>query len=81
MPADSQDAESPLVRFRSLRLTQNNLISLGIGVVVGLALGLLIGWVWWPVEWQGAGLGELNRPGARRLPGGRSRRVRSVRRF
>jgi hypothetical protein len=61
-PTSSPTPESPLAQIKSLRLSQNNLISLGIGGIVGLVLGLLIGWVWWPVEWQGAGLGELNSP-------------------
>lgn len=61
-PTSSPTPESPLAQIKGLRLSQNNLISLGIGGIVGLVLGLLIGWVWWPVEWQGAGLGELNSP-------------------
>ncbi len=32
----------------------------GIGTFVGLVLGLLIGWVLWPVEWEGATLRDLD---------------------
>ena len=35
------------------RVSRNGLIALGAGVLLGLVLGLLIGWVWWPVEWDG----------------------------
>lgn len=34
-------------------------IVLAVGAVFGLILGLLIGWVFWPVEWTGATLRDL----------------------
>ncbi|MCL4861169.1 MAG: hypothetical protein KJZ93_17255 [Caldilineaceae bacterium] len=34
-------------------------IALGAGAAIGLVVGLLIGWVFWPVQWQGATLNEL----------------------
>lgn len=52
-------SQSLLEWFKEARITRNGLISLSAGIVVGLALGLLIGWVWWPVEWKGAGLDEM----------------------
>ena len=30
-----------------------------VGVVIGLVLGLAIGWWWWPVEWSDTTLGSL----------------------
>jgi len=46
--------QSPLEQFKSARIGRNALIALAAGMVIGLALGLLVGWVWWPVDWQGA---------------------------
>ncbi len=40
-------------------LRQPALTFLAIGAVTGLILGLLIGWVFWPVQWQGASLRDL----------------------
>ena len=34
-----------------------------IGAVIGLALGLWIGWGLWPVEWQGGTLRDLDQAG------------------
>jgi len=34
-----------------------------LGTLIGLAFGLLIGWVLWPVEWEGATLQELDAAG------------------
>ncbi len=38
-------------------------IIFSIGMTIGLAFGLLIGWVLWPVEWQGATLRDLDTAG------------------
>ncbi len=40
-------------------LRQPALTFLAIGAVTGLILGLLIGWVFWPVQWEGATLRDL----------------------
>jgi hypothetical protein len=34
------------------RVSRHGLVALGAGALLGLVLGLLIGWVWWPVEWD-----------------------------
>lgn len=47
-------SQSPLEQLMSARIGRNALIALAAGIVIGLALGLLVGWVWWPVDWQGA---------------------------
>ncbi|MCE7982685.1 MAG: hypothetical protein DYG89_15990 [Caldilinea sp. CFX5] len=39
---------------------QPALVLLVIGAIPGLILGLLIGWVFWPVEWTGGSLRDLN---------------------
>lgn len=39
---------------------QPNPLLFGIGTIIGLALGLFIGWVLWPVEWEGAALRDLD---------------------
>ena len=38
------------------RINRKESIGVLIGAAAGLILGLLIGWVWWPVEWQGGTL-------------------------
>lgn len=43
------------------QLRQPAFVFLAVGAVLGLGLGLLIGWVFWPVEWTGATLRDLNR--------------------
>ena len=53
--------QSPLEQLKSARIGRSALIALAAGIVVGLALGLLIGWVWWPVDWQGAAPTPRNR--------------------
>lgn len=35
-------------------------IALGLGVILGVLIGLWIGWGLWPVEWEGAALGDLD---------------------
>ncbi|MEZ4613900.1 MAG: hypothetical protein R2867_00095 [Caldilineaceae bacterium] len=42
---------------------QSPSITFGIGAIFGLLLGLFIGWVLWPVEWQGATLRDLDTAG------------------
>lgn len=32
-------------------LLKNNRVTLVLGVILGLALGLIVGWWWWPVQW------------------------------
>lgn len=39
---------------------QPALVILAIGAILGLIFGLLIGWVFWPVEWTGASLRDLS---------------------
>ncbi len=53
-------SNSPMTKFTQQRISRDGVILLSIGVVVGLALGLLIGWVWWPVDWQGGSIGTAS---------------------
>jgi hypothetical protein len=39
--------------MKATRVDRTTVGGLAIGGLLGLTLGLLIGWVWWPVEWQG----------------------------
>ncbi len=54
-------SQSPLQRFQELHVTGKELVWVGVGGVAGLVLGLLIGWVFWPVNWQGGDIRSLGR--------------------
>ena len=49
-------SNSFLTKFSELRISRDGLLWLSIGITVGVVLGLLIGWVWWPVDWQGGSI-------------------------
>lgn len=53
--------QSTLDRFRDIQIGRRELIWILIGAVAGVVLGLLIGWVFWPVDWQGGDISSLNR--------------------
>lgn len=54
-------SQSPLQRFQELQVTGKELVWVGVGAVAGLVLGLLVGWVFWPVNWQGGDIRSLGR--------------------
>lgn len=58
--ATSAKLSSMLARYRSGSGTSSPWSTLLVGAAIGLLLGLFIGWVVWPVEWQGARITHLD---------------------
>lgn len=53
--------QATLDRFKQIQVTGKEFRAGAIGLFAGLLLGLLIGWVFWPVEWQGGDVSALSR--------------------
>lgn len=48
-------------RFKEIQVTTKEFRAGVVGLFAGLVLGLLIGWVFWPVDWQGGSVDTLSR--------------------
>ena len=54
-------SNSSMPKLSELRISRDEARWLVIGITVGLVLGLLIGWVWWPVDWQGGSISSFSK--------------------
>lgn len=54
-------SQSSLDRIKDVQINRKESIWLLIGAAAGLLLGLLIGWVFWPVEWTGSATETMDR--------------------
>ncbi len=52
--------QSSLDRFKAVQVNRKESLWVIAGAVAGLVLGLLIGWAWWPVDWQGGAPNTLS---------------------
>lgn len=52
--------QSSLDRLKTVQINRKEALWGIVGAAAGLLLGLLIGWVWWPVDWQGGALATLS---------------------
>jgi len=52
--------QSSLDRLKAMQINRKESRWAVVGAAAGLILGLLIGWVWWPVDWQGGTLDVLS---------------------
>ena len=49
-----------MTKLTERRISRDGLTWLLVGLAAGLIFGLLIGWVWWPVDWQGGSINSFS---------------------
>ena len=53
-------SNSSMTKLTERRISRDGLTWLLVGLAAGLVFGLLIGWVWWPVDWQGGSINSFS---------------------